>query len=164
MSSMFPHDPAEIADASVGTTGDANLSIETPNAAEVWDRNINFTSTTMPNFTKTANIGPPSGTLSRTVALGDVYQAVLYGQGQGQASGSGKILGKVSIPCLKIRGGRQSFLTQCAERPQLEITTGERFSASISLLPFRSELVSRSASYHRKSAPWGSPVLGIPMM
>lgn len=146
---MLPEDPAEVAIGAQGSPGEArsNITTGTPPAfdVEVWERFIPFADPApLPPYSQAGVFVGASGSFARDVSLGDCYQAVLYPKGKGQADGT-NILGKVTFPCLKDpeRGsGRQSFLTQCAERPQLEINRGGtylRFSFG-SAIPVRARV------------------------
>ncbi|WP_406360593.1 hypothetical protein OH782_42355 (plasmid) [Streptomyces sp. NBC_01544] len=67
-------------------------------------------------------IGLYSSTASveRPVPLGGLYQARLLSSG-------GNLIGELSFPGLKPKGGRANFCTRCAEVPQVEITPGGTF-------------------------------------
>jgi hypothetical protein len=149
MARLFPSNPIgpiEVAFGTPGGTGTAFFTVNNgsgspPPTVEIWERTIPWTPPvppppappppppppfapggTFPNPTTVTNLT----SVTRPVPLGGLYQVRLYRLGQGRSDGEGPVLGKLDFPCINPEL-RQNILTQCADVPQLDGSTGGTF-------------------------------------
>lgn len=126
MSKLVPFEPGEVAIGETAVFTIVHDGGPKERKVELWQRLVEYESTQLPKFMH-AGLVSSTQNESHDVALGDLFQAVLYREGQGNPSGTGDILGKVDFPSIDV-DARENFLTACAKgMPQLEITTGGTF-------------------------------------
>lgn len=131
MANVSPVDPAEVA-----LSGSADLKVDPSGVprVELWERVLPFTPPAgpPPKFAA-AGVFASTTNQTRSVPMGGLYQARLYREGQGNASGektaAGGPLGRLAFPALKREGGRVNFLTRCAQVPMIELVPGGTFVA-----------------------------------
>ena len=125
MARLVPNDPYELA---INGTADFTIELGGSPSVELWERVLPCAPGAPPPPFALTGVHTADASFSRPVPLGDVYQARMFRENQGNSTGAGDLLGKLDFPCVNGEN-RSDFLTRCAETPQVDIVPGGTYAS-----------------------------------